>query len=260
VAAGIPNLPIVTMSENDVSAGVLAAAAKEPAAQATANRDDWTRWNDYGIGLLAQGDLSGAAYAFEKLTAAAPENPDGWVNIGRVRVQEGNDAAAEQVLEHALSLSPHLARAHYFYAKALRNEGKYDEAMTHLRAVLEQYPYDRVVHDDLGRILFLERRYDEAIREFQATIAIDPEDLEANYNLMLCYTGLGQSETAGEFEKRYLRFKADEASQTLTGPYLRTHPFDNLERQLVHEHTSDYGKNSQTKKYAATNSFGGGAN
>jgi Flp pilus assembly protein TadD len=258
-AEGIPNPPIVTMSENDVTAGVLAAAAKEPAAQVAANRDDWTRWNDYGIGLLAQGDLTGAAYAFEKVTTAVPDNPDGWVNIGRVRVQEGNDAAAEQVLEHALSLSPRLARAHYFYAKALRNEGKYDEAIAHLRQVLAQYPQDRVVHDDLGRILFLERRYDEAIREFQATIAIDPEDLEANYNLMLCYTGLGQSETAGEFEKRYLRFKADEASQTLTGPYLRTHPFDNIERQLVHEHTSDYGATTKVKRYATT-SFGGGAN
>jgi Flp pilus assembly protein TadD len=259
-AAGIPNPPIVTMAENDVTVGVLAANAKEPAAKIAVNRDDWTRWNDYGIGLLAQGDLSGAAFAFEKVTSEAPENPDGWVNIGRVRVQEGNDAVAERVLEHALSLNPNLARAHYFYAKALRNEGRYDEAITHLREVLAQYPYDRVVHDDLGRILFLERRYDEAIREFQATIAIDPEDLEANYNLMLCYTGLGQTETAGEFEKRYLRFKADEASQTLTGPYLREHPYDNLERQLVHEHTSNFGATSKIKRYAATSGFGGGAN
>jgi tetratricopeptide (TPR) repeat protein len=250
-AKGIPSLPIVTMAENSITAGVLPASAKEPAPKIAADRDDWTRWNDYGIGLLAQGDLTGAAFAFEKITQAEPENPDGWVNIGRVRVQEGNDAAAEQALEHALALSPQLARAHYFYARALRNEGKYDEAMTHLREVLQQYPNDRVVHDDLGRILFLERRYSEAIQEFQATIAIDPEDLEANYNLMLCYTGLGQPQTAGEFEKRYLRFKADEASQTLTGPYLLTHPDDNLERQLIHEHTSHFVETARAKGYAA---------
>jgi Flp pilus assembly protein TadD len=250
-AKGIPSLPIVTMAENSITAGVLPASAKEPAPKIAADRDDWTRWNDYGIGLLAQGDLTGAAFAFEKITQAEPENPDGWVNIGRVRVQEGNDAAAEQALEHALALSPQLARAHYFYARALRNEGKYDEAMTHLREVLQQYPNDRVVHDDVGRILFLERRYSEAIQEFQATIAIDPEDLEANYNLMLCYTGLGQPQTAGEFEKRYLRFKADEASQTLTGPYLLTHPDDNLERQLIHEHTSHFVEPARAKGYAA---------
>ena len=110
-------------------------------------------------------------------------------------------AAAKQAIEQALSLSPHLARAHYFYAKALRNEGNYDEPLAHLREVLAQYPYDRVVHDDLGRILFLHRRYTEAIREFHATLAIDPEDLEANYNLMLCYTGLAQPATARQISE-----------------------------------------------------------
>jgi hypothetical protein len=35
-----------------------------------------------------------------------------------------------------------------------------------------------------------------------------------------------------------LRFKADEASQTITGPYRQLHPEDNNERQSVHEHVS----------------------
>jgi tetratricopeptide (TPR) repeat protein len=107
-----------------------------------------------------------------------------------------------------------------------------------LRQVLEQYPRDRVVHDDLGHILFLQRRYADAVKEFDSTLAIDPEDLEANYNLMLCYTGMGQPDRAAEFQKRYLRFKADESAQTITGPYRQSHPEDNLERQPIHEHTS----------------------
>jgi len=95
-----------------------------------------------------------------------------------------------------------------------------------------------VVHDDLGRIYFLQRRYSDAVKEFKATLVIDPEDLEANYNLMLCNTGLGRPDVASEFQKRYLRFKADESAQTLTGPYLRTHADDNVERQPIHEHVS----------------------
>jgi tetratricopeptide (TPR) repeat protein len=179
-----------------------------------------------------------AAAAFDKITLIDPANPDGWVNIGRVRLQEGNLSAARKALDLALSFSPHLARAHYFYARMLRNEGHYDEAIAHLRQVLAQYPRDRVAHDDFGRILFLQRHYSDAVKEFTATLAIDPEDLEANYNLMLCYTGLGQPDRAAEFQKRYLRFKADEAAQTLTGPYRQSHPEDNLERQPIHEHTS----------------------
>ncbi|MGB9405255.1 MAG: tetratricopeptide repeat protein [Candidatus Acidiferrales bacterium] len=248
----IPDLPIVTLAEDKVELKVLPASAPEPPQELALDPSDWTRWNDYGIGLLLQGDLKGALGAFDEITQVAPQNPDGWVNIGRARFQEGNLPAAKQALEKALALSPSLARAHFFYAKVLRNQGRYDEAAQHLRQVLEQYPRDRVVHDELGRIFFLERRYDDAVREFDATLGIDPEDLEANYNLMLCYTGLGQSDRAGEFQKRYLRFKADESSQTLTGPYLREHPEDNVERQPIHEHVSVSAQELRAAQSAAT--------
>jgi len=49
------------------------------------------------IGLFLQGDLKGAAAAFEKVTEADPANPDGWVNIGRCAVQEGDMERARTV-------------------------------------------------------------------------------------------------------------------------------------------------------------------
>lgn len=237
-AKGIPNLPAVVMAENKIDLQTLPAASPEPSPDVVLNAEDWTRWNDFGIGLFLQGDLTGAAGAFQKITVIDPKNPDGWVNIGRVRVQEGNLEAAKAALDRALALKRDLARAHFFYARVLRQQGQYEAAISHLYLVLAQYPRDRVVRDDLGRIYFLQRRYNDALREFKATIAIDPEDLEANYNLMLTYTGLGQPQLAAEFQTRYLRFKADESSQTLTGPYLRTHEIDNNERQPIHEHVS----------------------
>ena len=188
--------------------------------------------------MFLQGDLKAAEEAFVHVTEADPGNPDGWVNIGRVRLQEGNLAGAAQVLDKALELAPRLARAHYFYSRVLRQQGKYPESIAQLQLVTAQYPYDRVVSNDLGRVLFLEREYAQARDEFLKTIAIDPEDLEANYNLMLCSTGLGDAKQAAAYQDRYMRFKADEASQTLTGPYRAKHPFDNLERQPIHEHDS----------------------
>jgi tetratricopeptide (TPR) repeat protein len=235
---GIPQLPIVTMAQDEASIDVDPADAAPPAPRVVLRPEDWQRWNDFGIGLLLQGDLKGAQAAFEKITEIDAKNPDGWVNMGRAYVQEGNLPAARQVLERALAIRPDLARANFFYAKVLRDEGHYDDAIPHLRQVLAQYPRDRVAHNELGRILFLQRRYTEAVKEFESTLTIDPEDLEANYNLMLCATGLGQSERAREYQQRYLRFKADESAQALTGPYLRSHPDDNVERQRIHEHVS----------------------
>jgi len=247
----IPDPPIVAIAQDAVDIDVLAAGTPAPPQKTSFDKKEWQRWNDYGIGLFLQGDLTGAEAAFQKITEGDPSNPDGWVNVGRVRLQEGNLASASEALERALSVSPHLARAHYFYSRVLRNQGRYDDAIPHLREVIAQYPRDRVVHDDLGRIFFLQRRYDDAIHEFEATLSIDPEDLEANYNVMLCYTGKGQPDRAADFEKRYLRFKADEASQTLTGPYRRNHPADNLERQPIHEHVSAAAQGAPTLKPAA---------
>jgi tetratricopeptide (TPR) repeat protein len=237
-AKGIPNLPIVVVAEDTKSIRVLPHSAKAPAPEVAWSNDDWTRWNDYGIGLFLQGDLIGAEQAFTKITEMDPQNPDGWTNVGRVRVQEGNTDGAKEVLLKALTLKPRLARANFFYGRVLKEEGNYDEATKVLQEVLAQFPRDRVVRNELGRVLFLQKRYTDAVAEFQKTLAIDPEDLQANYNLMLSYTGLGDETRANEHKERYLRFKADEASQALTGAYRQAHPEDNNERQAVHEHIS----------------------
>ncbi|MGC1417756.1 MAG: tetratricopeptide repeat protein [Candidatus Acidiferrum sp.] len=246
----IPNLPIITMAQDTKTMRVLPHSAAEPKPLIALEKEDWTRWNDYGIGLFLQGDLKGAAAAFEKITEIDPKNPDGWVNIGRCLVQEGDMTGAQKVLQKALAVAPKLARANFFYARVLREEGKYDEAAKYLQVVLEQYPRDRVAIDELGRIQFLQKNYAEAVKTFQRTLAVDPEDLQANYNLMLCYNGLGNETMANEHKERYLRFKADEASQTITGAYRQTHPEDNLERQLIHEHVSVPLGPEETKKSA----------
>jgi Flp pilus assembly protein TadD len=234
----IPDVPIVAVADDEVTLGVVPRNSAAPQAKVALDPKDWERWNDYGIGLLLQGDLKGAQAAFEKATEADPRNPDGWVNIGRAAVQEGDMTRARTALEKALALNPNLARAHFFYSKVLRSDGHYDEAADQLRKVLVQYPRDRVVLNDLGRILFLQRNYAGAVKVLESVMAIDPEDLQAHYNLMLCYNGLGNEKLAHEHQIRYLRFKADEASQAITGPYRRLNPEDNNERQLIHEHVS----------------------
>jgi tetratricopeptide (TPR) repeat protein len=228
----------VALAEDEVSLPVAAKGSAVATPKVELKAEDWQRWNDYGIGLFLQGDLKSAQTAFLKITEIDAKNPDGWVNLGRTAVQEGDMDAARPVLEKALAISPDLARAHYFYARVLRADGKYEEAANHLRKVLAQYPRDRVALNDLGRILFLERKYDEAVQMLESVLTIDPEDLQAHYNLMLCYKGLGNEKKAKQHQERYLRFKADEASQTITGKYRQLHPEDNNERQSIHEHVS----------------------
>jgi Tfp pilus assembly protein PilF len=234
----IPDVPIVVMAEAEASLRVLPKDAPEPKAKALLDPKVRERWNDYGIGLLLQGDLKGAEQAFLKVTRMEPSYADGWVNVGRARLTEGNLEGAEEALRKALEVDPELAKTHFFLGTTLKQSGRYDEAMPHLRKAASLYPRDRVVRNQVGRLLFLKRQYRDAIAELSHVLAIDPEDLQAHYNLMLAYQGAGDREMAKKHETLYRRFKADEASQTITGPYRRLHPHDNNERQAVHEHVS----------------------
>jgi len=251
----IPDLPIVTVAQDEVAVDILSATAPAPQPKTQLAKEDWQRWNDYGIGLLLQGDLKAAQAAFEKVTEADPQNPDGWLNIGRAALQEGDLPRARTVLEKALALNPKLARTNFFYGSLMKSTGDYDQAAAHFQIVLAQYPHDRVALNNLGRILFLQRKYTDAVKVLQQVLAVDPEDLQAHYNLMLCYNGLGEEKMSREHQARYVRFKADEASQAITGPYRQLNPEDNNERQSIHEHTSvplPILNNAPTKRLSAS--------
>jgi tetratricopeptide (TPR) repeat protein len=144
--------------------------------------------------------------------------------------------AAETVLRRALAVDARLAKTHFFLGSALKALGRYDEAIEHTRIAQARYPRDRVVTNQLGRLLFLKRQYGAAIGELRKVLAVDPEDLMAHYNLMLAYQGQGSEDMARKHQALYERFKADEAAQFITGPYRQLHPHDNNERQAVHEH------------------------
>ena len=232
----IPDIPITVMAESQATLRVISGASPLPGTKTVTNPSVRERWNDYGIGLLLQGDIRNAEAVFLKVTQMEPGYADGWVNVARARIQEGNMSAAEEMLRKALEVNPRLAKTHFFLATALKSLGRYEDAVTHLRVAAEQYPRDRVVLNQLGRVLFLKREYAPAVEEFKKVLRIDPEDLQAHYNLMLCYQGLGQADAAARERVLYLRFKADESAQAITGPFRQLNPDDNNERQQIHEH------------------------
>lgn len=236
----IPRLPIVVMAEDSKTLKVLDHGAELPDMDRPAARPetDRERWNDYGIGLLLQGDLRSARAAFTRVTELEPGYVDGWVNLGRVAVAEGALEEAREVLTKALEIDPDLARGHFFLGLVDKESGDYESALEHLRTAAAQYPKDRVVRNQTARVLFLERAYDAAIEELDHVLAIDPEDLMAHYTLMLAYRGAGELEKSQHHQALYERFKADEPSQELTREYREKHPHDNNERQPIHEHGS----------------------
>jgi hypothetical protein len=98
------------------------------------------------------------------------------------------------------------------------------------------YPRDRVVLNQIARILFLKRDYAAAIKALDRVCLVDPEDVQMHYTAMLCYRGLQDSEKAAREEKLFRRFKVEESSQSITAKRRLISPEDNNERQLIHDH------------------------
>jgi len=235
IKGAIPALPIVTLAEARAS---LAIGNSQTVWTPVVHPSDRERWNDWGIGLLLQGDLKNAEYAFTQVTRAVPDYPDGWVNVARAMIQEGETDAAKPYLDKALQLAPQLGGAHFFKALVEKADGDYDAALRSLTAVAAQYPRDRVVWNQIGRLLFLARRYREAIAALDRVCLIDPEDVQMHYTLMLCYRATGDLERAAREQQLFERFKADESAQAITAARRMTSVEDNNERQLIHDHDS----------------------
>ena len=66
--------------------------------------------------------------------------------------------------------------------------------------------------------------------------AVDPEDVQMHYTAMLAYRGLGRDADATREEQLFLRFKAEESAQSITGGRRLLKPEENNERQQIHEH------------------------
>ena len=111
----------------------------------------------------------------------------------------------------------HRAKVHYFYALVQESYGNYDIAIEHLQRAILQFPRDTRVRNELGRMHFLKREYEAALVQFQKTVEVDPEDLDAHYNMMRCYRALKNLSMAEQSQKLYLRFKADESVDAITG-------------------------------------------
>jgi tetratricopeptide (TPR) repeat protein len=229
----VPDIPIITLAEAKATVG-LGETSWNPVVQ----KQDRERWNDWGIGLLLQGDLKGAEYAFKKVTEAEPGYADGWLNVARALIQEGETDAAKAFIEKARAINPKLGRIYFFKAMTQKSDGDYAGALASLRTVESMYPRDRVALNQMARILFLQRQYGEAIKVLERVCLVDPEDLQMHYTLMLCYRGLGDRDKAAREETLFRRFKAEESAQSITAIRRRVSVEDNNERQQIHDHES----------------------
>jgi hypothetical protein len=246
LGAAHPSLPITTLAKDAVRLKVapptppLSPRGGLPAGEGTGVRGNpdplWMRWNDYGIGLFLQGDLKGATRAWTQVAELAADKPDGPLNRARAEIAEGRLSDAKASLAEAEKRRPGWGKTAFFRATVAKDEGRLDEAERDLKAVLEKFPLDRVAWNALGLVYWLAGRFPDAIAAYGKTLEIDPEDLNAHYNLMRVYRAAGDRGNAELHDAAYRRYKDDESIRAIAGDFRRNHPWDNRESLPIHVH------------------------
>jgi tetratricopeptide (TPR) repeat protein len=239
-----PSLPVTTLARDTVRLPVAPltpapspAGRAESAGTARGNPDPlWLRWNDYGIGLFLQGNLKGAARAWTKVAQLAPDEPDGPLNRARAEIAEGRLADAKASLAEAEQRRPGWGKTAFFRATVAKDEGRLADAETDLKAVLEKFSLDRVAWNNLGLVYWLDGRFPEGIAAYGKTLAIDPEDVNAHYNLMRVYRAMGDRKNADIEDAAYRKYKDDESIRAIMGPYRLDHEWANRESLPIHVH------------------------
>ena len=234
LGAASPSLPVTTLASDSVT---LRVSGSPLPAGVRGNSDPlWLRWNDYGIGLFLQGDLKGAAHAWTKVAELAPDKPDGPLNRARAEIAEGRLADAKVSLAEAEKRRPGWGKTQFFRATVAKDEGRLADAAADLQVVLEKFPLDRVAWNNLGLVYWLDGKFPESIAAYGKTLAIDPEDVNAHYNLMRVYRALGDRKNADREDALYRKYKDDESIRALMGPYRLDHEWANRESLPIHVH------------------------
>ena len=232
----VPDLPVTEIASDSARVLVMGQTAVDGGPSFPRLPEQWVRYNDYGIGLLLEGDTRGAANAFEIVAALRPDVSDGPLNLAKTALAEGNLTAAYDGLARAEEVATGDARAAWVWGRVLQEDGRYSEAVLAYERVLEVFPEDRATWRAMGRTLFLDQQFERALEALAEVLEIDPEDRVAHYNRMLALRALGREAEADRAEAAYLYYGIDESAQEITRTYRARDPGANIMAQPIPTH------------------------
>jgi len=141
-------------------------------------------WTDphYNYGrLLKKMERDDEALAeFEEAVEVAPVNAAARLYLAQELDERGRDQEAEAQYRESIQLSPSASlTAQRNLVNLLLKSGKDDEAIGMLQKMLAQYPFDSGMHLKLARRYEKQGQSEQARHEYQATLATDPANAEA---------------------------------------------------------------------------------
>ena len=106
-------------------------------------------------------------------SAQNPNRSDTQVLLGQIYFEMNKSDRAATYLQRALTTDPESVKAHYYYARLLYRQERYQSAADHFALVVPSLPDDFWLHYQLGRALHQAGHTDAALHRYQQALAID---------------------------------------------------------------------------------------
>lgn len=135
-----------------------------------------------GTEAMRAGNLDGAAQAFTEAAKLNPAFPEAFLNLGLVRVQQGQYSDAITALDKSIALKPRFRGAHLFLGIASYRLNNYEKAVLALKRETEINPGDAQAHMWLGVALLAKGDADAATVALDKAAQLKPNDVDILYH------------------------------------------------------------------------------
>ncbi len=150
----------------------------------------------YGLSLLADGDYRGAHAHAIKLIHQDPHNPTPYLLLARLSLDHNNHTKAVELYQKSVELGPDNAYCLAYYAQALTQLGKQNEAKSWADKAATLKPDDAHLADIIGVVYSRTGFHEKAVPWFKKAVAADSEPANYHYNLGASMQFLGDFSAA----------------------------------------------------------------
>jgi tetratricopeptide (TPR) repeat protein len=145
-----------------------------------------------GSANVGRGDLPKALSLFQQLLKKHPNDPGMHYAIGAVYFLQTKYSDAEAELKQSLAARPDQIPAAYYLALTYDAIGDDDRAIPILRDLIKNHPTHPPSYIKLGSLLVRAHQYEEAKQYLEHGVALDPDSVEAHYQLGLLLRRMGK--------------------------------------------------------------------
>src|ERR1700675_3852970 len=159
---------------------------------------------------LAREALDKAEQILDSLEQSYPNCPETLLDRARLLALKGNPTAAEDAFVRYQELAPDASRGYAYLGRFLLEQRQYARADSTSLVALEKNPSEPAALALRGEILVMKGQVKEGTSLLQHACQIDPDNVDANFQLGICNTKKNRTADAVKHFERVVAFDASD--------------------------------------------------